>query len=83
MPPSSRYRERMDPEAILDAALGLPKEQRERLVDALSDSLDASDLGPYWENEIARRIAETDAGGIATVPADEVFARIAQRFRGA
>lgn len=73
----------MDQQQILDAALDLSEDQREELVQAISESLDAPDLGPYWEVEIARRIAEPDAGHLDTVPTDDVFARIAQRFRGA
>lgn len=73
----------MDQQQILDAALDLTEDQREELVQAISESLDASDLGPYWEAEIARRIGETEAGHLDTVPAEEVFARISQRFRGA
>ena len=34
------------------------------------------------EAEIKRRIDDVDSGRVKTVPADEVFARIEQRFRG-
>jgi putative addiction module component (TIGR02574 family) len=67
---------------ILEAALKLDPEQREELIDGLSASLDATDLGEYWEAEIKRRIEDVDAGRVRTVPADEVFARLEQRFRG-
>jgi putative addiction module component (TIGR02574 family) len=68
------------PKDILEAALKLPAEQREELIEELSASLDASDLGEYWEAEIERRIADVDAGKVKTVPADEVYARLRQRF---
>jgi putative addiction module component (TIGR02574 family) len=68
--------------AVLEAALKLPPEEREELVDELSASLDVSDLGEYWEAEIKRRIEDVDAGRVKTVPADEVFARLEQRFGG-
>ncbi|MES1172087.1 MAG: addiction module protein [Bacteroidota bacterium] len=67
---------------ILEAALKLDPEQREELIEELSASLDASNLGEYWEAEIKRRIDDVDSGRVKTVPADEVFARIEQRFRG-
>ena len=67
---------------ILDAALKLDPEQREELIDELSASLDATDLGEYWEAEIKRRIDDVDSGRVKTVPADEVFARLERRFRG-
>jgi putative addiction module component (TIGR02574 family) len=67
---------------ILEAALKLDPEQREELIEELSASLDASNLGEYWEAEIKRRIDDVDSGRAKTVPADEVFARIEQRFRG-
>jgi len=67
---------------LLDAALKLEPEQREELIDGLSASLDASDLGEYWEAEIKRRMDDVDAGRVATVPAEEVFARLELRFRG-
>ena len=68
--------------AILDAALKLDPQQREELIEELSASLDATNLGEYWEAEIKRRIDDVDSGRVKTVPADEVFARLEQRFRG-
>ena len=70
----------LQPKEILEAALKLPTEQREELIEELSASLDAADLGEYWEAEIQRRVADVDAGKVKTVPADEVYARLRQRF---
>jgi len=67
---------------ILEAALKLDPEQREELIDELSACLDATDLGEYWEAEIKRRIDDVDSGRVKTVPAEDVFARLEQRFRG-
>ena len=72
----------LQPQEILEAALQLPQEQREDLVDKLAASLDLGDLGEYWEAEIQRRIEDVDAGRVATISADEVFARLEQRFGG-
>ncbi len=70
------------PNEILHAALKLPTEDREELIEELSASLDASDLGEYWEAEIERRVSDVDAGRVQTVPAEDVFARLEQRFGG-
>ncbi|MEO5769402.1 MAG: addiction module protein [Polyangia bacterium] len=67
---------------ILEAALKLDPEQREELIEELSASLDASNLGEYWEAEIKRRIDDVDSGRVKTVPAHEVFARLEKRFGG-
>jgi putative addiction module component (TIGR02574 family) len=67
---------------VLEAALKLPPEEREELIDELSASLDLSELGEYWEGEIRRRMEDVDAGRVKTVPADEVFARLERRFGG-
>jgi len=72
----------LEPDEILRAALKLPPEKREELIDELSASLDASDLGEYWEAEIARRISDVDSGRVQTVPAEDVFARLERRFHG-
>ncbi len=68
--------------AVLEAALKLRPEEREELVDELSASLDLSDLGEYWEGEIKRRMEDVDTGRVKTVPAEDVFARLEQRFGG-
>lgn len=67
---------------ILEAAMKLDPQQREELIEELSASLDATNLGEYWEAEIKRRIEDVDSGRVKTVPANEVFARLEQRFRG-
>jgi putative addiction module component (TIGR02574 family) len=67
---------------ILEAAMKLDAREREELIDELSASLDVTDLGEYWETEIKRRIADVDSGRVNPVPADQVFDRLEQRFRG-
>jgi putative addiction module component (TIGR02574 family) len=59
-----------------------PQEQRQVQVAKLAASLELGDLGEYWEGEIQRRVQDVDAGRVATIPADEVFARLEQRFGG-
>jgi putative addiction module component (TIGR02574 family) len=67
---------------ILEAAMKLDPREREELIEELSASLDVTDLGDYWEPEIKRRIEDVDSGRAKAVPADEVFDRLEQRFRG-
>lgn len=66
---------------VLEAALTLTLDEREALIQELAATLDASDLGEYWEAEIQRRIADVESGTVRSVPADEVFARLERHFR--
>lgn len=56
----------------------LPREERERLVDELLESLNepaATELDAAWHAEIERRLAAYDRGEAVALPAEEVFAR--------
>lgn len=63
-------------------ALQLPPKEREDLIRRLIVSLEAEPedspeaIAKAWEEEIARRVADMDAGKTVWVPAEEVFARI-------
>ena len=63
-------------------ALALPERERSALVARLLDSLDSVfDDSPEaveraWDEEIARRIADCDAGKTHGIPADQVHAEI-------
>ena len=62
-------------------ALLLPPDQRVALAYRLLTSVEPSPqpgAEAAWEVEIARRIARFDSGESATIPADEVFARLRQ-----
>jgi putative addiction module component (TIGR02574 family) len=64
-------------QALTEAALKLPPEDRERLVESLIASLDqGSALHPDWHDEIVRRLAEMQAGRTRFIPADEAMARL-------
>ncbi len=56
----------------------MPDEEREALVEALSDSLNQVDvvLSPQWKREVENRIAQIERGEVQTVPWNEVEARI-------
>jgi putative addiction module component (TIGR02574 family) len=72
---------------IIDSVLRLPLIERERVFDALQESLmdDAVDHGPEepadeveaaWNDEIARRIADIDSGRVKTIPSEEAWKMI-------
>lgn len=67
---------------IIASALQLPLAERERIVEALQESLndETIDHGPEepadkveaaWSEEFARRIADIDSGRVKTIPAEE------------
>jgi len=70
-----------DPARLLQEALQLAPRERAELVEALTASLDGSDLGQAWEHEITQRLADVDSGRVKTIPGDQVFSRIEQRLR--
>ncbi len=63
---------------ILDEALALPEEDREALVEALSDSLERPrhELSDEWKAEIARRIEAVERGESKLIEGDEVDVRL-------
>ena len=64
-------------EAVQTAALNLSAEERAELIELLIDTvLPAPPLHPAWEAEIARRVADLDAGLTQAIPAEQVFAKL-------
>ncbi|HEY2548776.1 MAG TPA: addiction module protein [Candidatus Acidoferrum sp.] len=64
---------------LLEKALTLTDEERAELASSLIDSLDPSvDEGAAeaWDQEIAQRVSDLDAGRAKTVPWEEVHRRI-------
>ena len=67
---------------IADQALSLSPKERGELIHRLIVSLEseADDtpeaIAKAWDEEIARRVADMDAGKTAWIPAEEVFARL-------
>jgi putative addiction module component (TIGR02574 family) len=56
----------------------LPPEERERLVDALLESLNepaSAQLDAAWSAEIQRRLAAYDRGEVVALSAEEVYAK--------
>lgn len=72
--------------ALVAAAARLPAAERQELIEAIADTLAdeaCEPLSPEWEAEIARRVAELDAGIGTTVPWETVRAEaLARLHRG-
>lgn len=61
-------------ESVESAALELSAEERAELIERLIDTVLPPPMHPAWEAEIARRVAEMDAGLVESIPADKVLA---------
>ncbi len=67
---------------LKNAASGLPAPQRAELAHFLLRSLEPEEDGwaEAWQNELARRLQEIRSGQVAGVPAEEVLARLRERY---
>jgi putative addiction module component (TIGR02574 family) len=63
---------------IVTAALALPPEERQILVERMEDSLARVPIlhQEEWKAEVERRIRDLEAGRTKLIPAEEVFAGI-------
>lgn len=70
-----------------EQALRLPPKERGELIHRLIVSLDGEPedspeaIAKAWDEEIARRVAEIDAGTAKLIPHEEVFAEIDDLLR--
>jgi putative addiction module component (TIGR02574 family) len=68
---------------VTEQALKLTIEERAVLIERLAQTTrPAPPLHPAWEEEIARRLAEMDAGLVESVPAEQVFAELRDMIDG-
>ena len=67
---------------LFDEAISLPVEERTLLVDKLLQSLNPalSDIDKLWAEEAEKRLKEITEGSVKTIPGDEVFSKIRERF---
>ena len=74
----------MSPEVsdLLKRALSLPVDERAALANTLLDSLDQADdsVEEAWDNEVARRMKDLDAGRAVTVPWEELRIQLLTRL---
>jgi putative addiction module component (TIGR02574 family) len=74
---------------IEEQALRLPLNERSELVHRLIASLDGEPqdspeaIATAWDEEIARRVADMDAGRTKWIPADEVMVRLHAKIAAA
>jgi len=71
-------------EKVLDEALSLPAEARIDLVEKLLESLNLptrEEVDCLWAEEAERRVSQIDKGEAELIPAEEVFARIREKYR--
>lgn len=69
-------------EAIEAEALKLSPEERAELIERLITTVEPPmPLHPAWEAEIARRVADLDAGCTHLIPAEEALDRLAEHIR--
>jgi len=67
---------------ILAEALALPAEEREALVDALSNSLDPVELSPEWKAEIDRRLERIERGDAVLLDAEAHLRALRAKYGG-
>lgn len=67
---------------VTHAAMQLTPDERVDLAERLWISVDTPEaITAAWDEEIARRVAELDAGEVETVPAEQVFAELRARLK--
>ena len=68
---------------VVAEALKLSAQDRAEVIERLADTLSpAPPLHPAWDAEIARRVAEMDAGQAPGIAAEQVFAELRARIEG-
>jgi putative addiction module component (TIGR02574 family) len=72
-------------EQILQSALSLPPDERERIAESLLLSLGGEtqeEIDAAWAEEIKRRIESIDKGEVKMIPADEVMRELRAKLDG-
>ena len=67
---------------IMERAEMLPIDLKLELVDRLLESISPSqkEIDDLWKIEIERRVEEVRSGKVKTIPGEQVFAEIEERF---
>jgi putative addiction module component (TIGR02574 family) len=67
---------------IMERAEMLPIDMKLELVDRLLESISPSqkEIDELWKIEIERRVEEVRSGEVQTIPGEQVFAEIEERF---
>lgn len=70
-------------EQVLQAAMSLPQGERAEVANHLYDSIEGfatPEIEEAWRVEIAERIRASDAGEVESIPAEEVYARLKEKY---
>ena len=67
---------------LLEKVEALPIDMKIELVDRILESLSPTpqEIDELWKVEVERRIDGLESGNAKTIPGDEVFAKIQERF---
>ena len=67
---------------LFSMAESLPIDEKSLLVERLLDSMypNQKEIDELWKVEVERRIDEVESGKVKTIPGDEVFAKVRDRF---
>ncbi|HQU90684.1 MAG TPA: addiction module protein [Pyrinomonadaceae bacterium] len=67
---------------LMETVDSLPIDMKLELVDKILDSLTPrqKDIDELWQIEAERRVEEVRSGKVKTIPGEQVFAEIRQRF---
>ena len=72
----------MNTKQLIDEAVSLPVEERALVIDSLLRSLNQpeSEIDKIWAKEANRRLNELRSGQVKTIPGEEVFKKVWDRF---
>ena len=72
----------LDSKEIIKQASSLPVEERASIVESLLRTLNVpnNEIDRKWAKVAKRRLAEIHSGKVETVPGDEVFKKVKERF---
>ena len=67
---------------LLERVDSLPIDMKIEIVDKILESLSPTqtDIDDLWKAEVERRIDDLESGKAKTIPGDQVFANIRERF---
>jgi putative addiction module component (TIGR02574 family) len=71
------------PEQVLEAAMALPEPERADVAARLQQTVGVfsdPEIAAAWKQEIARRIKEADEGSEPSIPAEEVYRELGEKY---
>jgi putative addiction module component (TIGR02574 family) len=68
---------------VLEAAMSLPQSERAEVANLLWESVEefaSPEIAAAWEEEIAQRIKDLESGKVESIPAEEVFQKLREKY---